>query len=206
MDHAAAKEDATHGYDASFTLRRARSLYFEDNAFGDDGGYTKKWVPVQIGPARIAIPNTAGRVRSVRLHDLHHIVTGYPTTLRGEAMMGAWELGSGCADHYAAWYLNANAFAYGMVLGPRALWRAFARGRRSKNLYGRPFDEAILERTVGELREELLPDGDAAPGARDALAFGAWLLPGFYFLAWNLLSIPLALVVGFFTRGRVAAR
>ncbi len=36
---------------------------------------------------------------------------------------------------------------------PRRTVRAFLRGRRGENLYGRPF-EALLDRTVGELRRE----------------------------------------------------
>ena len=42
-----------------------------------------------FGPVRFAFPNTAGRVRAVRYHDLHHVVTGYATDWTGEAEIGA---------------------------------------------------------------------------------------------------------------------
>ena len=64
-------------------IRDARAQYFAENGFGD-GGYTATWVKVQAGPLPIYFPNTAARVRAVRLHDLHHVVTGYDTMWTGE--------------------------------------------------------------------------------------------------------------------------
>jgi hypothetical protein len=137
------------------TLRTARARYFEVNQFGPNGGYDAAWVKVKAGPISVSIPNTKGRVRAVRYHDLHHILAGYDTDLRGEAEIGAWEIGSGCADHYAAWVLNLGAMSFGVFLIPRRTWHAFLRGRKSKNLYRETFDEALLERTVGEMRAQL---------------------------------------------------
>jgi hypothetical protein len=181
-------------YDTTSTLRAARALYFEANRFGADGGYGKTWVPVKVGPAEFLIRNTASRVRSVRLHDVHHIVTGYPTTLEGEALIAAWELGSQCRDHLAAWFLNASAFAFGILLAPRTLWRAFVRGRRSRNLYRGEWDEALLDRTVGDLRRELGVDEPCVARAADAVLFGVWLGVGLYMLAWTLALAPVLLV------------
>ena len=103
----------TLAYDESQSLRDARTRYFQDNAFGDDGGYAAKWVKLQLGPVPFAIPNSAARVRALKFHDLHHVVTGYATNVVGEAEIGAWEIGSGCAGFVAAWILNL----YAMVLG-----------------------------------------------------------------------------------------
>lgn len=177
-------------YDPDSTVRAARAMYFETNGFGADGGYDKASVPVKVGPAEFLIPNTKARVRAVRLHDLHHIATGYPTTLEGEALIGAWELGSGCRDHLAAWFLNANALAYGIVLGPRALWRAFVGGRHSRNLYGGEFSEALLDGTVGDLRRQLGVEGEHAAKLSDGILFGFWLAVGAYLLAWNVVLSP----------------
>ena len=71
-------------YDAALTLREARGRYFAANGLGE-GGYDDKWVRLAVGPLRFAFPNTAGRVRAVRYHDLHHVVTGYATDWTGEA-------------------------------------------------------------------------------------------------------------------------
>jgi hypothetical protein len=142
-------------YADSTPLRHARADYFRKNAFGEDGGYGQPWVKLKLGPVPIWFPNTAGRRRAVRLHDLHHVATGYDTSLVGEAEIGAWELASGCANYYAAWLLNAGAVAMGLFLAPRRLWRAFVRGRSSTNLYRLGFDERWLDETVGALRERL---------------------------------------------------
>ena len=140
------------------TLRVARARYFETNQFGPNGGYDDPRVKITVGPLKIPLPNTEGRVRAVRFHDLHHILTEYDTDLRGEAEIAAWEIASGCADHYAAWVLNFGAMGIGAVLIPRRTWQAFVRGRKTQNLYRETFDEALLERTVAEMRDKLRLD------------------------------------------------
>ncbi|HJQ38434.1 MAG TPA: hypothetical protein VKB93_14950 [Thermoanaerobaculia bacterium] len=147
-------------YDPNLTLRAARQLYFDANGF-KDGGYAEKWVKLKAGPFTFGFPNIEARVRSVKLHDLHHVLTEYDTTWRGEAEIGAWELASGCADHWPAWVLNLGAVSIGVLLCPRLTWRAWQRGRRSRNLYRETFDEALLEKTVGELRARMIPPPDA---------------------------------------------
>lgn len=143
-------------YGDALSVREARALYFARAGFGADGGYGEAWVKLKArGRVVFAFPNTEARIRSVRLHDIHHVLTGYDTSWIGEAEIGAWELASGCGRHLPAWILNLGAVAIGMLIAPRRTLRAFARGRRSGNLYAREFDEALLERTVGELRGEL---------------------------------------------------
>src|SRR6185312_14780727 len=99
--------------DASLTLREARDEYFRVNGFGPNGGYDDVWVNFKLGPIPMPFPNTNSRKRTVRFHDLHHVVTGYRTDTRGEFEISAWELGSGCADHFVAWQLNLGGFAAG---------------------------------------------------------------------------------------------
>ncbi|MGH7567884.1 MAG: hypothetical protein ACREL9_02775 [Gemmatimonadales bacterium] len=142
-------------YGDATLLRDARAQYFRDNSFGDDGGYSQAWVKVKLGPVPVRFPNTDGRRRAVRLHDLHHIATGYDTSLVGEAEIAAWELTSGCAGYYAAWLLNTGAVAMGVFLAPRRLWRAARRGRHGTNLYRLGFDDRWLDGTVGALRDRL---------------------------------------------------
>ena len=70
-------------YDPTLTMEAARAQYFRDNGFGDDGGYDDPWVDFKLGPVPMPFPNSKGRLRAVRYHDLHHILTGYQTDLRG---------------------------------------------------------------------------------------------------------------------------
>src|SRR2546425_10008425 len=90
------------------------------------------WVRLKLGPVLLWFPNTRGRVRAVRLHDLHHIATGYTTTPVGEAEIGAWELASGCGDYLAAWVLNLGA----VPIGAASPARLIAPARASQELPG----------------------------------------------------------------------
>jgi hypothetical protein len=165
-------------YDDALSLRDARGRYFADNAFGDDGGYAKKWVKLQLGPLPFAFPNSAARVRAVKYHDLHHVVTGYDTDLVGEAEIGAWEIASGCAGFVAAWVLNLYAMVLGFASGkPGAVWRAFVRGRHTRNLYRDTYDEALLDARLGAVRARLgleAPQPVPAATIGDRVAFVFW--------------------------------
>jgi hypothetical protein len=160
-------------------LREARDRYFRENAFPADGGYDARWVKLQAGPIPFGFPNTDMRRRAVRFHDLHHVLTGYETTWTGEAEIGAWEVASGCADHWAAWGLNLSAFALGLFFAPRRCHRAFLRGRRSRNLYRETWRESLLDDALADCRARLGLDREPGPArARDHAAFAGWALAG----------------------------
>jgi hypothetical protein len=163
-------------YSPASTLRAARARYFEINNF-EGGGYEEGWVKMRAGPIPIWFPNTVARVKAVKFHDLHHVLTEYPTTWRGEAEIGAWEVATGCAAHYQGWLLNLLAFAVGLAINPRGVYRAFMRGRQSRNLYRTTFSDELLARTVGDMRRELELDKELAPPApADRRAFVFWSL------------------------------
>jgi hypothetical protein len=151
-------------YPDDFSLEQARRLYFERNGFGAAGGYDDEWVHYRIGPLPFPLPNTAARVRAVRYHDLHHIVTGYETTLTGETEIAAWEIATGCAFFPAALHLNLAAVGLGTFFAPLKVFRAYARGRRSTNLYGRYFGPRLLSLSVGRARGELGLDRPGVDG------------------------------------------
>lgn len=184
----------TH-YDDGMTLRAARAAYFEANRFGGNGGYDDDWVRVKVGGFPMAFPNVEARKRAVRLHDLHHLATGYETSSVGEGEIGAWELSSGCKRYWAAWVLNLSAVGLGFWVSPARCLRAVARGRRSRNLYDKGFEDAMLDRTVGELKRDLSTDQpETAVGWRDVMAY-AGLLLGAVAVTPVMLAIPLLGVV-----------
>jgi hypothetical protein len=161
--------------DDSLRLRDARTRYFEANGFGADGGYTARWVRFKFGRVPVAFPNLEARVRAVRFHDLHHVVTGYPTDATGESEISAWELASGCAHHLAAWALNLWALSVGVFLDRTRIFRAFLRGRHTRNLYRSRYDDALLDVTVGEMRRRLGLDRPLAEATRsDRFRFALW--------------------------------
>jgi hypothetical protein len=159
----------------SQTLLDARADYFERSGFAPDGGYHDKWVHVDMGGWSIKFPNSEARRRAVRYHDLHHVVTGYGTDLKGEAQISAWEIASGCRGMVAAWILNLLAFGYVLLREPHALYAAFVRGRHSRNLYGHVYEDALLERSAANVRQELgLSEDPLVGGPRDRIAFVGW--------------------------------
>ena len=164
--------------DDTLTLGAARAAYYDRNGFGADGGDALNWVPVKVLGLTLKIPNSEGRRRAVRLHDLHHVLTGYNTDLRGEAEIGAWELASGCLRWPAATVLNLFALGIGMVMAPRRLAHAWARGRKTRNLYREDGVEHLRARQVGEMRGELgLATAAPRTRMRDALAVVALGIP-----------------------------
>ena len=165
-------------YPPEMTLGQARARYFELNNFGSDGGYEERWIKVEVWRIPIWLPNTAGRVRAVKLHDLHHVLTEYPTTWRGEAEISAWELGSGgLKKYYAGWILDVLNLAQGLVVNPVGLYRGFMRGRRSKNLFSTQFTDEILTHRVGEYRQLLdLESVPEKPTLSDKLIFVTWVV------------------------------
>jgi hypothetical protein len=179
----------------SLTLATARSEYWAANGFGDDGGDSLDWVPLKLWKLTIKIPNTEGRRRAVRLHDLHHVLTGYRTDWTGESEIAAWELASGCFRYPAALVLNAFGLVVGFLIAPRRVLRAWARGRHTRNLYRYDGDAALLPRTVGEVRSELGLEAPApAVRVRDVLAATLFALPPAAILFAPLLAV-LALII-----------
>jgi len=143
-------------FEDTLTLRQALERHFRDSGLPEDGGYHDAWSKYTIGSMALWLPNFPARRRAVRLHDLHHILTGYDTTFRGETEVAAWELGSGCGNYFAAWCFDAGAVAAGVFLCPIRIWRAFRRGRASRSLYTLELGEHHLDWTVGEARRLVL--------------------------------------------------
>lgn len=177
-------------YSEDLTLHEARALFFARSGLGAEGGYSDRWVRVEAKPFPFYFPNTRSRVRAAKLHDLHHIALEYETDWPGEVEIAGWEIASGCGRHVWAWLLNLGAFAVGMVLFPKRLFRAFVRGRRAGNLYREGFPESQLSnKSVGWLRDKLgIGGADFPPRLSDRLAFAFWCLVAFAYHA----ALPIA--------------
>jgi hypothetical protein len=194
-------------YADDLPMREARRRYFEVNRFGGNGGYDDAWVDFKLGPIPFPFPNSPARVRAVRYHDLHHVLTGYDTDIVGEFEISAWEIAAGCKGFAAAWALNLGGTAAGLLRAPRRVFAAFVRGRRCRTLYGEPLD-ALLDETVGALRARYVAT-DAAPATSgDFVAFAASVVAGFTvgtLLFGALLPlVPVGLVMGWLHRRSVA--
>ncbi|PYI92036.1 MAG: hypothetical protein DME97_11345 [Verrucomicrobia bacterium] len=179
-------------YPDTMTLEEARALFFARSGLGSDGGYSARWVRIEMKPFPVYFPNTASRVKSAKLHDLHHLALEYKTDWPGEVEIAGWEIASGCGPHPWAWLLNLGAFAVGMALFPRRLYHAFVRGRRAANLYREGFPETELRtKTVGWLRGRLRIDrADPEVSPRDKIAFAWWcFIAVSYHAAWLIFGL-----------------
>lgn len=176
-------------------MREARDRFFLANEFGADGGYDDAWAEAEFGPVLYRVPNLRARAEALRVHDLHHLVTGYATDWRGESEISAWELGSGWGRYPYAWIIAFFGFFTGLVAQPATTLRAFVRGRRSRNLYARSSIDGVLERSVRSLRQELgVPPLRAALPVRfgDVARFGVTALLA---LSFAVVAIPVALML-----------
>ena len=153
-----AQGDLPPGEFEEHDLAEARARFFSDNGYGDDGGYSERWVKLKLGPLPFAIPNTASRKQAVPLHDLHHILTGYGTDWRGEFEISAWELGAGCGRFSFAWQINLQGALAGLLVSPLRTMRAFRRGLRCRSLYTYEERERLFASTIADARRTLAID------------------------------------------------
>jgi hypothetical protein len=167
------------------TVGQILEAFFKDNNLGENGGLDKNWAKLKVGPLYIPFPNTASRKKALVFHDIHHVVTGYPGNWQGETAIGAWEVSTGCGKYYAAWALDLGAMAIGLLLFPRAVYKAFIRGQRSKNLYRNNISQQQAKQMrKGEL-QVLLGLNDAAEGKATFREISR-------FLFWSVLSLLLS--------------
>jgi hypothetical protein len=132
------------------------------------------WGKIKVGPIYIPILNIPARKKALVFHDIHHIVTGYSGDWEGEVSISAWEISSGCGKYWAAWGLDLGAMAIGIFIYPKSVFKAFLRGRRTKNLYHNTIShEAALGMRISELQDKLLLSSyvEATPTLQEKLAF-----------------------------------
>ena len=171
------------------TLNKARRVFFDQNDFGPDGGYDDAWATAAFGPLTYTVPNGRLRADALRLHDLHHVATGYATDWQGEAQISAWELGGGLSNQPYAWLIGLWGVFPGLLFLPSRTLAAFARGRRSKTLYGTEFQQSWLRRDVAWLRARLQVVDAVKPRVEDGLVLAGWAIPA---LAVGTLALPVA--------------
>lgn len=141
---------------ADWTVSKALDTYLAVNGF-TRAEYDRPWVEVTFWSFTFPFPNPPSRRQAIRMHDLHHVVTGYGTSPTGEAEISAWELRRGVGVF--------SLFVQGIILGgvllgllhapsrTLAAWRA---GRSPSGAGLHPCDPelyaSLLGRSVGELR------------------------------------------------------
>jgi hypothetical protein len=166
------------------SIARARSDFFTRAGFASDGGYQDLVAEAEFAGLPYQVHNGPMRREALRIHDLHHLVTGFATDWKGEAEISAWELGSGGGGrHLYAWNIALWGLFTGLLAIPTRTWRAFQQGRMRSNLYVADVDvDALLPEPEQAL--QALTQG-RANWLPDAAIFGLFSLLA---LTWGVLA------------------
>ena len=134
----------------------ALNRHFVASGIYAEGCTRESWYPghlvsLQFGHRQLPVFPILDRNGPIVLHDIHHMITGYPTTWTGEAEIAGWEVASGgCRWHVLYWLDRLSFLLIGLFVAPLATWRALKRGKGHRNLYGRDPEE-VLQSDVAEL-------------------------------------------------------
>jgi len=89
------------------------------------------------------------------IHDLHHVATGYDSSLLGEAEISVFELRNG-AGTPLIFFLCCGSILVGLCLSPQRMWRAWRAARGAHSLYGTQIPyETLLAMDVSALRKTM---------------------------------------------------
>ncbi len=154
-------------------VERALHAYFDENGFTFES-YDAARTPANFLGFYFTVPNTPHHRWAIRLHDLHHVATGYGTDPVGEGELAAWECRRGLRPlGLYTGMIVSSAVAVGLLIAPLRTLQAWSRSGRSgaASLFHRndlDFDRA-RQMNLGDLRRELgvVPAGDAPRGDGD---------------------------------------
>lgn len=184
---------------ADQTPKEILSKFYSDNNLDSDGGQSSSSVKIELTPKfHFYFPNFDARRKAVILHDIHHLLTGYTTTLSGESEISAWEIGSGCKSYWAAFLIDTSGLMMGIPFNFMGVLKAFSRGRKTKNLYHNLFSiDEILDMKITELRKQLSLDKypqDVKPSLTDFILFSIFALYGFIYSIISLIFLPIVIL------------
>jgi hypothetical protein len=155
---------------AAEALARVRAEWGLDPTYDT----TPTW-PFTIGPVTIPMPNFSWRRAAIQRHDIHHIMTGYPFTMRGEFQVATWEFAAGRYPHWGATFLLLPLVVMGLFWSPAAIWRAFLKGRREMSLYRPEFEGSALHLSLDQLIARTRAGAQPRIRMADIAVFG-WLV------------------------------
>ncbi len=161
-----------------------------------DGGLSSPSVRIDVSKNfHFYIPNYDARRKAVLWHDIHHLVTGYSAaSFLGECEISAWEIGSGCGKYWAAFLIDTSGVVLGCLINPRLIIEAYARGRRTLNLYHDAYPkEKVMHMKIDDLCHELKLDDfpkETSPSAKDLFMFGVFMIFGGLYSLISIVQIP----------------
>jgi ubiquinone biosynthesis protein Coq4 len=128
----------------------ARDRYLAASGFTTDSYADPNFV-VGVGFIKLRFPNPG----LLPYHDLHHVATGYDSSLLGEAEISVFELRNGAGTRLI-FFLCCGSILVGLCLSPRRMWRAWRAASGALSLYGTEIPyEALLAMDVSTLRKTM---------------------------------------------------
>lgn len=177
------------------TPRELLQQFYIDNNLGLDGGQKSSSVKIELtSNFNFYFPNFDARRDAVIKHDIHHLLTGYDTSIIGESEISTWEIASGCKKYWAAFLIDTSGVMIGLPFNFLRVLRAFARGRRTKNLYHDIFsNETALDMKIFELCEILSLNHNpknTTPNLTDVILFTLFIIYGAIYSMLLLIVLP----------------
>ena len=185
------------------TVRDALPDFYKRYDLPQDGGVNDPAVRLELLKGiYLYIPNPAARKKAVLKHDIHHLITGYSGTLKGETEISTWELSTGCGNNWLVFSINIYGMMTGAIWNLRGLWKAWLKGKRTKNLYhDRYRNEELRGRTIIDLKLEcgFLDESVHEVNTAGAfLSFFAFLTFGTVYSMASMILLPPAVLYSMF--------
>ncbi len=172
-------------------------IFYTKNNLGEDGGLSSSVVRIDVNKKfHFYMPNYDARRKAVLWHDIHHLATGYSAaTFLGECEISAWEIASGCGKYWAAFIIDTSGVVLGCLINPRKIIQAYARGRRSTNLYHDTIPaEKVMQMSIIDIRQTLgldMASMESKASGKDLFSLGVFLMFGGLYSLISILQIPL---------------
>lgn len=128
-----------------------------------------------FGAFGLTIPcyNFAWRRQALPVHDLHHVVTGYPVSMPGEFQVAAWEFAAGRFPSLFSNLFCLPLVGLGLLHSPSKVFAAFRQGLSSRSLYCRNLKGRLETMTVADLKALTTKSKGAPSKLGTATAFAA---------------------------------
>ncbi len=165
------------------SVREAQAQFYRANGLARDSDGKARYWAIELGRLSLPLPNFKWRQKALPMHDLHHILTGYPCSPVGEFEMAAWEFAAGRYRNIFATAFCLPLVGVGGIVCARRTFKAFVRGRASRTLYASGLSPSMHDGSLDDLKHTLLPSSPPRAQIRDGLAYAGLVLAS---LAWTL--------------------
>jgi len=135
-------------------IRNLLSKFRKENGLNPAEAESRVWLAT-LGHFIMPLPNYQWRREAIDVHDAHHLITGYPTSVSGELCLAAWELGVKCYGNIWARTLCGFLFLLGLASQPWKTINAFRAGQALIPLYAKYRNGRLLDAELAHIRRDL---------------------------------------------------